>query len=86
MSIASVNERISAVHVGLPWRGLFPIPDAQINANDRAHVATFMGLHFTPVITSTTKLELPVDYQMAGDLPIRAGRAGGRGLRHTFGE
>lgn len=97
MSISNVNERSSAIHVGLPWRGLFPVPDAQLNGNDRAHIATFFGAHLSPLLTSTGTLQKPVDYALAGEQDeeggkwrvagvFRPGRAGGRNLRRVFGE
>ncbi len=93
--IVSINERISAVHVGLPWRGLFPIPDGTLNGNDRAHVATFFGADFTPLITSTERLQMPVDCVLAGNqtdengrsaLDTRKGHAHYRALRGIFRE
>jgi hypothetical protein len=81
------NKRSSAVHVALPWRAHFAIPDGTISRFDRFQAAAFYA---SPIvnITSTALLHKPVDYALAGDQdsPVRRGRAAGRGLRHTFGE
>jgi hypothetical protein len=71
MSLSTATERNSAIHVGLPWRGMFPFADSLLNANDRAQVAGFVGIHFSPVITSTAVLQNPVDYQLAGEPAFR---------------
>lgn len=43
MAIDTADKRASAVHVGLPWRGLLPLPDAAAeNQGDRQQV---MGLY-----------------------------------------
>jgi hypothetical protein len=87
VSLETQNGRASAIHIALPWRGLFPDPDAVINANDRAHVAGYFGARFAPVITSTIYMQKPVDYALAGEqYSFKSGRASGRGLRHAFGE
>ena len=31
------NKRSSGLHVTLPWRGLFPLPDGTVSAADRQH-------------------------------------------------
>lgn len=87
MPLANVNDRSSAIHVGLPWRGLFPAPDGSINANDRAHAATFLGARMTPLITSSTILQQPVDCVMAGNQKeFKGGRAHLGALRGIFNE
>lgn len=35
----TANKRASAILIGLPFRGMLPIPDASIDAGDRAQVA-----------------------------------------------
>lgn len=41
MAIDSRDKRSSAIHVGLPWRGMYPLPDGTIGQEDRQHAATF---------------------------------------------
>jgi hypothetical protein len=89
VSIDTVGERGSAIHVGLPWRGMFPMPtgDLVINGNERAHIAGFFAGHMSPAITSTAVLHKPVDYVLAGDQhSFKSGRARGRAMSHAFGE
>lgn len=86
---ASRSERAGAIHLALPWRGMFPETDGGINANDRAILATMYGARFSTPITSTRLLHKPVDYALAGDQqdgPVRKGRMIGRGLRRIFNE
>jgi hypothetical protein len=71
MAVETADERSSAIHLALPWRGMFPAPDGVLNANNRAHAAGFFGAFMTPVITSTSILQLPVDYQLAGEPAFR---------------
>ena len=32
------DKRSSAIHVSLPWRGFFPVPDGALSQADRQHV------------------------------------------------
>jgi hypothetical protein len=41
MPIDTRHKRSSAIHVGLPWRGMLPVPDGAIGQADRQHAATF---------------------------------------------
>lgn len=87
MAFANINERSGAIHVGLPWRGALPQPDGNINANDRAQVATFFGLRFTPLVTSTERLQNPVDCVLAGQQrEFKTGRAHFGALKGIFNE
>ena len=87
MAITTQDQRASAVHVALPWRGLFPVPDGSINANNRAQAGMMFGDRFSPVVTSTTRLQLPINCVMAGEqVGFKTGRFSGRGLRRVFRE
>ena len=35
------EKRASGIHVGLPWRGLLPLPDGTVGQLDRQQVATY---------------------------------------------
>ena len=35
------EKRASGVHVGVPWRGVLPLPDGTVSQADRQQVATF---------------------------------------------
>jgi hypothetical protein len=85
MAILTPDERASAALVMLPWRNLYPQPDALVSANNRAQAAHMYGNRMSPLITSLSVLQLPVDYQLAGDPPQKF-RAAGRMLRHIFNE
>lgn len=39
MAIDTRDKRASAIEVGLPWRGLLPVPDGGLNQGDRQQVA-----------------------------------------------
>lgn len=39
MAIDTRDKRSSAIHIGQPWRGQYPLPDSSINQADRQHVA-----------------------------------------------
>lgn len=40
MAIDTADKRSSAIHVSLPWRGMYPAPDAAAEDQaDRQHVA-----------------------------------------------
>lgn len=39
MALDTRDKRDSAIHIGLPWRARFPVPDGSINAGDRLHFA-----------------------------------------------
>lgn len=41
MALDTANKRLSAIHLGSPWRGLLPIPDGTLNQGDRQHVMFF---------------------------------------------
>lgn len=40
MAVDTRDERASAIHVGLPWRGLLPLADGAVSQADRQHAAT----------------------------------------------
>lgn len=87
MSLATPDERNSAVHVGLPWRGMFPIPDGALNGLNRRHVAAFYGARLVVTMTSLDNIELPVDCVMAGNQrEFKPGRAHFAALRGIFRE
>ena len=67
MSLLTENQRESAVHVGLPWRGLYPVSDGYTNGNDRGFIASFYGERLSPLIISTNTIQKPVDYWLAGE-------------------
>jgi hypothetical protein len=56
VALDTVSKRFSAIHLGSPWRGLLPIPDATIDQGDRqqlmflcsAILAGEAGLDATP--------------------------------------
>ena len=60
---------------------------------DNAFQGNAFQMFYVP-ITSTTVLQKPVDYALAGDqdepgrrsLPVRAGRLAGKAMRHVFNE
>lgn len=39
MAVDSATKRASAIHISQPWRSIYPVPDATIDAADRAHAA-----------------------------------------------
>jgi hypothetical protein len=87
VSLVTVDGRSSAVHVGLPWRGLFPIPDGSLDGLNRRHVAAFYGARLLVTVTSTDNLEMPVDCVMAGNQrEFKPGRAHLAALRGIFRE
>ena len=43
MAIDNRNKRASAIHIGLPWRGLLPAPDGVIGVADRYQLAFLYG-------------------------------------------
>lgn len=42
----TADKRASAVHIGLPFRGMLPVPDGSIGAGDRAQA----GLMYRGII------------------------------------
>lgn len=38
MALDTADKRDSAIHVSLPWRMRFPVPDGSLAAPDRLHV------------------------------------------------
>jgi hypothetical protein len=39
MALDTAVKRLSAIHIGCPWRGMLPFPDASISQADRQHIA-----------------------------------------------
>lgn len=85
----SANQRASAVNPMCPWRGQLPFPDGSVDRIDRLHLLLLFA-EFIVNITSTQKLNLPVDYALAGEQDgsgaTRRGKFSGRGLRHIYRE
>lgn len=83
------NDRSSAIHVALPFRGQWPRVEGLPDAKDRAQsVHLYRGVVAQEFdITSTQVLHKPVDYVLAGQQhSFKPGRASGRALSHAFGE
>lgn len=38
MALDTQDKRLSAIHLGSPWRGMLPLPDATLSQADRQHV------------------------------------------------
>lgn len=83
-----LNQRASAINVGCPWRSLYPVDIAVINANARAQIAYMYGAFLSPKISSRNEtLQDPVNCVMAGDQrEFRRGRASFNALRGIFRE
>ena len=61
MALDTRDKRASAIHVGMPWRGLLPLPDgAALDQGDRQQVAfMYRGiLAGAPVATDDVRLLL----------------------------
>lgn len=43
MAVDTRDKRSSAIHLGLPWRGMLPLPDGALSQADRQHVAWLYG-------------------------------------------
>jgi len=41
LAVDTRDKRASVIHVGLPWRGLLPLPDGTVDQGDRVHVGLF---------------------------------------------
>ena len=60
MSLDTRAKRQSAIHVGLPWRGMLPVADATISAADRLQVATFYaGIAFPAAVVTALVAFIP---------------------------
>lgn len=86
MALDTQDQRSSAIHIGLPWRGMFPIPDGGLDVNNRAEVVNLFGDHFIPLVTGSDRLQFPVNCVMAGNQLVRKGYSSSAGLRRIFGE
>ena len=86
MSLITENQRESAVHVGIPWRGLYPVSDGYTNGNDRAFIAAFYAERISPLITSTNTIQKPVDYWLAGEPAPERMQLGKNIMRSIFRE
>jgi len=45
MAVDTRDKRYSAMSIGLPWRGAYPIPDGDISATDRR----FLSRHYSGI-------------------------------------
>lgn len=81
MAIDTRNKRSSAIHVGLPWRGLLPVPDTVIAFEDEIAVADFYSdVHPLPMFAEiavpfnlfrrTESLELWTDREDTGGIRL----------------
>jgi hypothetical protein len=87
MSLAIRNGRSSAIHVGLPWRGLLPEGDGALSNLDRRQTSGFYAALLLVKMTSTANLQLPVDCVLAGQQrEFKPGRAHLAALRGIFRE
>lgn len=89
MPTTTRNERSSAIHVGLPWRGMFPTPGTTASTETRAHAAgMYSAIEKFIAITSTETLHKPVDCVLAGQQHSfkQQTRLRGRAMGHAFGE
>ena len=69
------SRRRAAIHVGLPWRGIIPEPDGEIEKADRVEVAVFYRGFFEVPTPTPTPTPTPVDTSVVG------GGGGGRSRR-----
>ena len=67
MAIDTRNKRASAIGVSLPWRGLFPLPDAVISVDDRV----LLGGYYSGIIPAppVLKVELRRKVNLRGEVP-----------------
>ena len=74
MALDSRENRASAVHVGLPWRGLYPIGDGTISQADRQQTAAFYagvlagGPPPAPTVEAYTQA-IPPGWRRSGERP-----------------
>ncbi len=55
MAIDTAAKRYSALNPGNPWRGVFPLPDGTIGAQDRANIVwLYNGISFAGAPSDTT--------------------------------
>ncbi len=71
------EKRSSGIHIGLPWRGMVPLPDGDISQADRQHLAFLYSgiLAGAPVIPSRNVSI--IDFSLRAfsvDLSLRADR------------
>jgi len=41
LAVDTRDKRASAIHIGLPWRGLLPLPDGTVDQGDRVQAGLF---------------------------------------------
>lgn len=81
MAVDTRSKRASAVHIGSPWRGIWPKPDASMDATDRAQTVFL----YSGFLTGFVEPEQPGDMDIgnyAGALArLRANARRTRGSR-----
>ena len=75
MALDTVNKRLSAIHVGLPWRGILPLPDGAIDQGDRQIIALLSNAVqagvFVPVRVYRATVQVPTRTAVVVKPPTR---------------
>jgi len=67
------EKRASAINVGLPWRGLLPLPDGTIGQADRQQLATlYAGILATTAVDATFTWPVAITLQDPPAITLQA--------------